>query len=204
VRIANKLAILVAVLLLCVLSGCGDFFVSEDSLETITVSPTGALTSVGQTVKFTATATTVGGQTSDVTSSATWSSSSASVATVSAGVATAVTNGTTTISASQGSVSGNASLRVTATKLQSIAIEPSNPTLFQTQGTQQFKATGTFEDGSTLDLTGLVQWSSSSSSVATINKSGLATLVAAGSASITASITSSGGTVTSSTSLTVN
>ena len=203
-RLANKLAILIAVSLLCLSSGCGDFFVSEDSLDTITVNPTGALTSVGQTVKFTATATTVGGQTSDITSSATWSSSSQNVATVSAGVATAVANGTTTISASQSSVSGTATLTVTATKLQSISIEPSNPTLFQSQGTQQFKATGTFEDGSTLELTSLVQWSSSSSSVATINKSGLATLVGAGSATITASIISSGATVTSSTSLTVN
>lgn len=197
--------LIASVILLLALSGCGDFFVSENTTDFVTVTPTGTLASAGDTVNFTATATAVGGATSDVTSSATWTSSSTGVATVSsAGVATAIAAGTTTISATSDSETGQATLTITASELQSVAITPANPSLFQTQGTQQFKATGTFADNSTLDITNLVQWSSSSSSVATISKTGLATLVGSGSATITATITSSGATITSTTSLTVS
>jgi hypothetical protein len=203
VRWRHQLLIASLVVILA-LSGCGDFFVSENSIDFVTVAPTGALASAGDTVNFTATATLVSGSTNDVTSSATWNSSSPSVATVtSAGVATAVAAGTTTISAKKDSETGDATLTVTASKLQSIAITPPNPSVFSTQGTQQFVATGTFADGTTLDITNLVQWSSSSSSVATINKSGLATLVGSGTSTITATITSSGSTISATTSLTV-
>jgi len=52
--------------------------------------------------------------------------------------------------------------------------------------TQQFSATGTFSDGSTANLTASAAWSSNAA-VATIDGSGLASGVSAGSTSITAS-----------------
>ena len=54
---------------------------------------------------------------------------------------------------------------------------------------QSFTATGTFSNNTKRDITGEVSWSSSATGVATINASGVATGVAAGSTNITASMT---------------
>ena len=73
--------------------------------------------------------------------------------------------------------------------LQSIAITPFNPSI--TPGsTQQFNATGVYTDGTSSDSTGVKDltasaiWSSSNTTVATINAAGLATGVAAGTTTI--------------------
>jgi len=86
--------------------------------------------------------------------------------------------------------------------LVSIAVTPSNPIV--APGTiQQFNATGTFSDNTTQDLTTLVIWSSSASSVATISNTtgsnGKATAIATG----TATITATSGSVSVTTTLTV-
>jgi len=54
--------------------------------------------------------------------------------------------------------------------------------------TQQFTATGTYSDSSTLDLTNQVTFASSSTAVATITAGGLATAVATGSTTISATL----------------
>src|SRR5229473_3740835 len=69
--------------------------------------------------------------------------------------------------------------------LQSIQVSPANASIPR-GATQQFTARGTFTDGSSQDVTGSVAWSSSVPSVASISSAGLATGVAAGSATITA------------------
>jgi uncharacterized protein YjdB len=51
---------------------------------------------------------------------------------------------------------------------------------------QQFTATGTYSDGMSYAITAQITWSSSNTSVATVSTSGLATTVAAGSTTITA------------------
>jgi hypothetical protein len=72
-----------------------------------------------------------------------------------------------------------------AATLVSVAVTPANPSIpFGT--TQQFVATGTYSDSSTRDLTTSATWSSSGTSVASISTGGLATGVAAGSTTITA------------------
>jgi uncharacterized protein YjdB len=72
--------------------------------------------------------------------------------------------------------------------LSSIAITP-NPTPSLSKGnTQQFKAVGTYSDGATTDITYQVAWASDNAAAATIDKSGLATGIAAGIANITASL----------------
>jgi hypothetical protein len=58
--------------------------------------------------------------------------------------------------------------------LVSITITPANPAAGYGV-TQQFKATGTYKDGTTQDITGLATWSSSNTTIATINGAGLAT-----------------------------
>jgi hypothetical protein len=69
--------------------------------------------------------------------------------------------------------------------LSSIALTPANVTI-QSSSTQQFTATGTYSDGSTQNISTQVTWSSSNTGVATINTSGLASAVAGGISTITA------------------
>jgi uncharacterized protein YjdB len=54
--------------------------------------------------------------------------------------------------------------------------------------TQQFKATGTISDGTVEDITSQVTWASSNPTIATISATGLATGVAPGKTTITATL----------------
>ena len=69
--------------------------------------------------------------------------------------------------------------------LDSIAVTPAIPNI-ATGATQQFTATGTYSDGSTQNITSQVTWTSSNTTVATINSAGLASGMAPGSTTITA------------------
>ncbi len=80
-------------------------------------------------------------------------------------------------------------------KLTSIQVSPATASI-GTGATQQFTAMGTFSDNSTQDLTSSATWSSSTPATATINTTGLATGVAAGSTTITAVSGSVTGTAT--------
>ena len=82
--------------------------------------------------------------------------------------------------------------------LVSIAVTPGNPSVIAGK-TQQFTATGTFSDSSTQDLTNSVVWASQTTTVATINSTGLASTLIVGSSTISATF----GSVTGSTTLTV-
>lgn len=165
---------------LVTLVGCGGSGSSSSpspnptpSLSSITVTPPSAQVSDGVTQQFTATGQYTDGTTKNLTTSVTWSSSTVSVAAINAsGVASASQSGTTTITASTGSIRGSATLNVTTAPLISISITPFNPSL--AAGTSlQLKAVGVFQDGSTQDLTGSVTWTSSVPSVATVSASGL-------------------------------
>lgn len=59
--------------------------------------------------------------------------------------------------------------------LVSIEVTPSDAEINALGQTQQFAATGTYDDDSTVDITALVNWSSSDPSVASVDASGLAT-----------------------------
>ncbi len=76
--------------------------------------------------------------------------------------------------------------------LNSIAVTPATQTLGTIGENAQFTAIGTYRKGgnvpTTKDVTALVQWKSSDTNIATVNSSGLATAVAAGTTSITASM----------------
>jgi hypothetical protein len=75
------------------------------------------------------------------------------------------------------------------TGLTSIAITPANPSV-AVGATQQFTATGTFSGGRTYNLTDSVTWNSSKKTIATVSDAagtqGLATAVAAGTTTISA------------------
>ena len=83
-------------------------------------------------------------------------------------------------------------------RLEFIAVTPANGNASKGV-TQQFKATGTYSNGSTQDLSQTVSWTSSDTNIVTIATGGLATTVATG----TATIQASQGAVSGSTNLTV-
>ena len=98
---------------------------------------------------------------------------------------TSVATGTTTVSATQGSVIGKTTLTVEPSVLVSLAVMPRTPDIAVTTD-QPFTAIGMFSDHSTLDITPAVTWKSSNPAVASVAAGGLVTAVAVGSVTITA------------------
>jgi uncharacterized protein YjdB len=74
-----------------------------------------------------------------------------------------------------------------AVVLTSIAVAPATSTV-PLGLTEQFAATGTYNNGTSQDVTGTAAWSSASPSIATIGATGLAKALAQGTAGITASV----------------
>lgn len=156
------------------------------NLVALTLSPASAAFSTGSTQQFTATGTYASGVTQDLTASVTWSSSNPNVATISAaGLVTGIAVGSTAVQASLGGVGAAASVAVVSPVLQSLAVSPSGFVL--TAGsTTQYTATGSYDNGTTKDMTAAVLWSSSNPAVAAISASGAVTAKAAGSTLIQA------------------
>ena len=183
--------------------GAAVLSVGSAVLTSITVAPGTASIAQGNTQQFTATGNYSDSSTQDLTSSVTWSSPAPGVATIAtSGLATGVSVGTTTINAAVGSgvgsMSGSATLTVQTPTLVSLAVTPSSPSI-ASGSTAQFAAIGTYNNGTTQDLSSTVTWSSSAPAIAPISSQGLASGAAFGSTTITASA----GSITASTSLSV-
>ena len=166
--------------------------VTAASINTISIS--GATSApVGVTVPFAATGHYSDGSSVNLTTSVTWSSSNTAVATIgntsgTNGKAVGSTTGSTNISATD-PVSGLSAptpitLTIVPVALSSIAIGPAPPTVRQGQ-TATLTATGTYNDGSTHDITSSVTWTSSNTSVATV-AAGSVLGVASGTTTVTA------------------
>jgi Bacterial Ig-like domain (group 2) len=94
-------------------SGSTTLTVTPATLASIAVTPAKPSIAIGKTEQFTATGTFSDGTTQNLTSIATWNSSSITVATInSTGLATAVGNGSTSIQAVSGTISGSTTLSV--------------------------------------------------------------------------------------------
>lgn len=117
--------------------------------------------------------------------SVTWSSTNTAVATVStSGLITAVSPGTTSISATSEGQSGTGQLTVTQPPVASVSLG-ALPTPLEVGATGQASATP--RDASSNALTGrTITWSSTNTAVATVNTSGLITGVSPGTTTITA------------------
>jgi hypothetical protein len=167
-------------------TGSAALTVSSAALVSIAVSPSNATVPKGETQQFAATGTYSDASTQDLTASAVWTTSAPSVATASsAGATAAQATGTATITATSGSISGNATLTVSPAVLLSIAVTPSNPTVPKGK-TQQLVATGTYSDGSTQNLTGSVLWAVAPGGIAAVSGTGMATAQSLGTATVTA------------------
>jgi hypothetical protein len=184
--------------------------VSDATVVDIQLAPVDDSLAVGFTVSYTATGVLSDGTHQPLTDDATWTSSDPWIAGISdapdsKGQARALHDGTVTIRAAFGGVTGSTQLTVTPAVLQSIAVTPVDPQL-PLGHSLGFAATGTFSDGPR-DITTQVGWSVSPGGIATISNldgsQGAATAVAPGTTTVTA--TFPGATpITGSTSLTVS
>ncbi len=157
-----------------------------------------ATVGIGTNKDYVAIGTFSNGATQDITQSVTWSSSNTAVASVNdntginKGQATALTAGSTTITATLGSISGSATLTVSPATLVSLTINTGgNNTLVQGT-TKPLTVIGTYSDGTTADLTNSVAWTSSNNNTASVSNAagteGLVYGLNSGTVSITASI----------------
>src|SRR5207244_2455709 len=113
-------------------SGTDIVVVTNASLSSISITPSNAIVDKGSTQQSSATGTYSDRTTQDLTSSSTWSSSNPSAVTISnsagtQGLATAIGNGASNITATFGSLSDTTKLTVSAATLSTIAISPPNP-----------------------------------------------------------------------------
>ena len=169
------------------------------SLVSLAIIPgTQSVASPTQTSQFIAIGTTSSGATEDLTSKVTWGSSSAQVATITpGGLATAVSKGTTTITAIASNaggtvVTGTASFTViggASEPLTALSITPSTQSVSASGQTGQFIALGTSgTTGLQEDVTtsSSLTWSSTIPTIATVSSAGVVTGVSVGSSNITA------------------
>lgn len=192
---------------------------SVHDLTQITLIPaTGMLNGIGSTLQMIPIGTYSPDSTTGPVSGATWSSNSPSVAQVdSSGLVTAIScattscsviitatalgsNGNPTIATAQLTVDPSPPAQVG--ELTGLNVMPLNGQNLSAAGdTAQFLAIGTFNTiPSTKDVTNSspqIQWRTSSTSVATVDSSGLASAVSEGTATITATYTNADGTAIS-------
>ena len=160
--------------------------VTVKELVSIAVTPVNGSVAKGQTLQYTAIGTYTDSTTENITTSVTWTSTNGGVATINAmGLANALLEGSTTITAAQGAINDSETLTVTGKELVSIVVSPVDISIAKGL-TQQYTAIGTYTDTSTENITGSVTWSSTNGGVASINASGLASAVSEGAAKITA------------------
>src|ERR1700676_1338663 len=141
---------------------------SATQVDVLAISPATQSLAVGQTAQFTAMGTIAHGKhpssNANVTGIVSWTSNAPAVATVSAtGLATAVSPGTTTITASMqgfgGTISTTATVTVTGTTgsagsdIVSIAVIPGAQSVASPNQTTQFLAIGTNSGGGTVKMT---------------------------------------------------
>ena len=179
-------------------SGTATLTVTAAVLQSIQVTSASPSVLIGATDQFTATGNYGAGVTMDITALVTWTSATLTVGTIdpgpsaTGGLATAVTAGTSVITATLGSISGTGSLVVTGQTITSIAVTPPMASISIGQ-TQQFTATATLSDMTTQDVTSSAMWQSSTLATATVT-GGLATGVAIGTTTITATVSGISGT----------
>jgi 6-phosphogluconolactonase (cycloisomerase 2 family) len=164
-------------------SGSATLTVGPAAVASIAVN--GATVAAGLTAQFKAAATYTDSITADISNSASWTSGDSAIATIdTSGLATTKAQGTAVITATSGGVSGSATLTVGPPELVSITV---NSATVQLGSPTQLKATGTFTDQSTQDVSSAVSWTSTNGYVASVNASGILTPTQSGISTVTAS-----------------
>lgn len=175
-------------------SGSDIVTVSGATLVSIVVTPANPSIFNGKTQQLTATGSYNDGTNQDITSKVSWTGAVPGVVDLSStGLVTARGAGTATVSATSGSISGSDTITVPAISLVSIAISPANPSVPKGE-TQQLVATGSYNDGSTQDLSSKVTWTGAFPGIVDLSATGLVSALGVGTAMITATDGSISGT----------
>ncbi|TPW16538.1 MAG: LigC protein, partial [Halothiobacillaceae bacterium] len=172
--------------------GSAQVTVSNATLEHITLIPATAELAVETTLQLQATGHFSDKSEQDLTTQASWSSTANNVAAITAtGLLSGVAAGNTTITAVYAGVAGSTPVTVHAAALTRLEITPTTTVLPVTQRVQ-LDATGLFANGVRQTLTQEVHWSSSDSTVASVDNAtatkGEVTAHAAGTVTLTASL----------------
>ncbi len=151
------------------ISGETTVSVEAASIVSIAVTPKQSSTAAGASIQLQATAYFNNGTFQNTTSQAVWQSQDTTIASVSeSGLLLGVKEGSTTISASLGNVSGNTTITITPATLTDIQITPSQPSVANGHELQM-TAVGIYSDGSHNDITQNVTWASQNEEIATIS-----------------------------------
>lgn len=180
-------------------SGTTTVTVTNAPVASVTVSPSPATVTVGNTVQLTATTKDANGNV--LTGRAiTWTSSNTNVATVSGtGLVSGNAAGSATITGTSEGQTGTSALTVALVPVASVAVTPASAGI---NAGQTIQLSATTKDANGNVLTGrAITWTTNNAAVATVNASGLVTGQGAGTATITA--TSEGQTGTSAITVTV-
>jgi hypothetical protein len=178
--------------------------VTNATLSSITVTPATHTTGIGVQVPYRAVARFSDSSTLDVTAGAAWTSSAPQVASISGaagsvGVATALSGGTTTITAQLGTTSGSATLTVSSAPLLSLTVTPVTgviPVGFW----RKYTATANYGGGLAIDVTTQATWTTGSPAIASAGNGvlhgGRVTGLSAGTSSVVARFFAQTGTAT--------
>jgi uncharacterized protein YjdB len=171
-------------------TGSSPLTISTATLASLSLTPSTAVLAPGSAVGIAAYGTFTDGTVEWISPLCTWTSSSNSVAVVSPnGLVSGQSAGVVTITAQDGSIAATASVLVESSTLSSIQINPATKTI-PAGYSAPFTAIGTFTNGDTQNLTAFVNWTSSSSSIATISNAvstaGMATGIQPGNSTISA------------------
>ncbi|WP_076407515.1 Ig-like domain-containing protein [Shewanella sp. UCD-KL12] len=164
--------------------------VTDASLTGLQVTPANTQVPVGTSGQFVATAFYSDGHSSDVSQLATWRAVDNSIVNIVAtgatgGFAEAITVGDTQVQASFETLTDSVDVTVTDAVLERYVVSPTSATIAAGL-TQSYQATGIFSDGSNKDLTQFSNWQSSDTSIASLNKQGVASSYTSGQITVTA------------------
>jgi hypothetical protein len=154
-------------------SGMDTVAVVAPTLNSISISPSGASIPLGLNQQLSALGTYSDGSTRDLTNSVQWASSSPTIVSFSgSGMATADALGTAMVAATSGTISATSQLQVIPPIVVSFTVAPPS-SLLALGAREQLTALATFSDGTTQDMTTSVSWSSENPAIANISNQGL-------------------------------
>ncbi|MFK8137095.1 MAG: Ig-like domain-containing protein [Bdellovibrionales bacterium] len=176
------------------------------SLVSVNIGRTDFNLPVGSQDKLSLVGTFSDASTIDLTEQAIWSSSNSNIVAVNnstdkSGEVYSLAEGSSVITGSYGGQSSQLTITAVNSTLSTISISPGN-ILLAKDVDQQFSATGTYSDGSEVDITELVSWSSSNQTHAVVSNTngsrGILNNLFAGSSTETITVTAGLNSITSS------
>jgi hypothetical protein len=175
-------------------SGMDTVAVVAPTLNSISITPSGASIPLGENQQLFATGTYNDGSKRDLTSSVQWASSDPTILSLSGlGMATADSLGSVTVTATSGTISATNQLQVGTAVVVSFTVVPTS-SLLALGAQEQLSALANFSDGTTQDMTASVSWSTADPTIANVNNQGLLLAKRVGNTTISVSSNSVGGT----------